>query len=111
MYTAKVLVPDTVTSAAGDALGWIQTLNVQDLWVLPRSDKEKVLGAHALTLTEAEKKMSPKDEETDAGFIALSTSSESVFLAHSCRRHSSETCLAHTTLLQQRIARLGKVSS
>ena len=40
---------------------------------------EKVLGAHALTLTEAEKKMSPKDEETDAGLIALSTSSESVF--------------------------------
>ena len=57
MYTAKVLVPDTVTERRrtvymghnnGDALGWIQALNVQDLWVLPRSDKEKVLGAHAL---------------------------------------------------------------
>ena len=64
-----------------------------------------------LTLTEAEK-MSPKDEEADASFIALSTSSESVFSGSLLPGHSSETCLAHTTLLQQQwIACLGKVSS
>ena len=36
-------------------------------------------GAHALTLTEATKKVFPKDEETDAGFTALLTSGKSVF--------------------------------